>query len=283
MSANCIDQGYFLASDEELGRLEVQAQVWQPDAEAMLDRIGVGSGSACADMGCGGAGILGPMSRRAGDSGSVLGFDSDPDLLDSAAAYREAEGLSNVSLRQGDVTQPDLPQGAFDLVHSRFLLPHVGSPVDVLANKVALAKPGGVVASQENDHSSWNFYPHCPEWDELLDLLEQTFALRGDINIGRRTFHMFRSCGLEDVQIRTSVQALQDRHPYMRMPLIGARAMRERMLDAGLTTARELDRLISGVEQAVNDPDRVQFTFTLVQVWGSKPLTLQSRESPTWN
>ena len=193
MSANCIDQGYFLASDEELGRLEVQAQVWQPDAEAMLDRIGVGSGSACADMGCGGAGILGPMSRRAGDSGSVLGFDSDPDLL------------------------------------------------------------------------------------------EQTFALRGDINIGRRTFHMFRSCSLEDVQIRTSVQAVQDRHPYMRMPLIGARAMRERMLDAGLTTARELDRLISGVEQAVNDPDRVQFTFTLVQVWGSKPLTLQSRESPTWN
>jgi|GEM_PF-5980458 len=144
-------------------------------------------------MGCGGAGILGPMSRRAGDSGSVLGFDSDPDLL------------------------------------------------------------------------------------------EQTFALRGDINIGRRTVHMFRACGLEDVQIRTSVQAVQDRHPYMRMPLIGARAMRERMLDAGLTTARELDRLISGVEQAVNDPDRVQFTFTLVQVWGSKPHTLQSRESPTWN
>ncbi|TDT41679.1 methyltransferase family protein [Halospina denitrificans] len=275
MSANSIDQDYFLASDEELGRLQVQAQVWQPDAESMLDRIGVGSGWACADMGCGGAGILGPMSRRAGDSGSVLGFDSDPGLLDSAAAYRETEDLSNVLLQLGDVTQPDLPHGAFDLVHSRFLLPHVDSPVDVLGNKVALAKPGGVVASQENDHSSWNFYPHCPEWDELLDLLEQTFALRGDINIGRRTFHMFRECGLEDVRIRTSVQALQDQHPYMRMPLIGAKAMRERMLEAKLTTAQELDRLINGVEQAVDDPDRVQFTFTLVQVWG--------RKSPTWN
>ena len=272
MSANGIDQGYFLASDEESGRLQVQAQVWEPDAELMLDSIGVGPGWECADLGCGGAGILGPMAWRAGESGSVLGLDSDPELLESAAAHLEAEGLRNVSLRQGDVTAPDLPEDAFDLVHSRFLLPHVGSPVDVLHNKMALAKAGGVVASQENDHSSWNFYPRCPEWEELLDLLERTFALRGDINIGRRTFHMFRACGLQEVRIRTSIQALQDQHPYMHMPLIGARAMRQRMLDARLTTRRELDRLISGVQQAVDDPDRVQVTFTLVQVWGTKPL-----------
>jgi SAM-dependent methyltransferase len=258
MSAKLIDEGYFLASDEELGRLQVQAQVWEPDAEVMLDRIGLGPGSACVDMGCGGMGVLGPISHRVGGSGTVVGFDADRDLLDSAAAYLETEGVRNVELREGDVTNPDLPGGAFDFVHSRFLLPHVDSPLAVLGNKITLAKPGGIVASQENDHSSWSFYPHCPEWDELLDLLEQTFALRGDINIGRRTFHMFRECGLEDVQIRTSVQALQDRHPYMRMPLIGARAMRDRMIAAGLTTAQELDRLIEGVENAVNDPERVQ-------------------------
>lgn len=273
MSARLIDEGYFLASDEELGRLQVQAQVWESDAKVMVERIGLGPGSACVDMGCGGMGILGPMSRRVGDAGRVVGFDADRALLDSAAAYVEAEGLRNVELREGDVTNPGLPKDAFDLVHSRFLLPHVDSPLTVLRNKIALVMPGGVIASQENDHSSWSFYPHCPEWDELLDLLEQTFALRGDINIGRRTFHMFKECGLEDVQIRTSVQALQDRHPYMQMPLIGARAMRERMIAAGLTTGKELDRLIQGVEKAVNDPERVQITFTLVQVWGTKSST----------
>lgn len=273
MSAKFIDEGYFLASDEELGRLQVQAQVWQPDAEVLLDRIRVGPGSTCIDMGCGGMGILGPMAHRAGSTGRVVAFDADRELLNSAAVYVEAAGLRNVEFREGDVTNPDLPQDAFDLVHSRFLLPHVDSPQTVLRSKIDLAKPGGVVASQENDHSSWSFYPHCPEWDELLDLLEQTFALRGDINIGRRTFHMFKECGLEDVKIRTSVQALQDRHPYMRMPLIGARALRERMIAAGLTTAKEIDRLTQGVERAVNDPDRVQITFTLVQVWGRKSST----------
>jgi len=271
MSVKSIEKGYFLASDEELGRLQVQARVWEPDAEIMLDQVGVGPGWKCVDMGCGGMGILRPLSKRVGPSGQVVGLDRDMSLLDAAAAYKAAEDLSNVELRQGDVANPDLPKDAFDFVHSRFLLPHVDEPIEVLRSKIALAKPGGVIASQENDHSSWNFYPDCPEWDALLELLEQTFALRGDINIGRRTFHMFKACGLQDVKIRTSVQALQDCHPYMRMPLIGASAMRERMIGAGLTTARELDHLIKSVERAVNDPDRVQITFTLVQVWGWKP------------
>ncbi len=273
MSSTPLNQGYFLASDEELSRLQVQAHVWEPDAEIMLDRIGVGPGWSCVDMGCGGMGILGPMSRRVGVSGRVVGVDADQGLLESAAAYSEAEGLNNVQLQKDDVTAPDLPEETFDLVHSRFLLPHVERPSAALRTMVNLARPGGVIASQENDHSSWNFYPHCPEWAELLGLLEKTFALRGDINIGRRTFHMLKDCGLENVRIRTSVQALQDRHPYMRMPLIGARAMRERMIEAGLTTEREFERLVQAVEQAVNDPDRVQVTFTLVQVWGRKPNT----------
>ena len=270
MSSTPLDQGYFLASDEELGRLQVQAHVWEPDAEIMLDRIGVGPGWNGIDMGCGGMGILGPMSRRVGMSGRVVGLDADQGLLESAAAYSEAEGLNNVQLQKDDVTDPDLPEETFDLVHSRFLLPHVERPSAALRTMVNLARPGGVIASQENDHSSWDFYPHCPEWAELLELLEKTFALRGDISIGRRTFHMLKECGLEDVRIRTSVQALQDCHPYMRMPLIGARAMRERMIEAGLTTEREFERLVQAVEQAVNDPDRVQVTFTLVQVWGRK-------------
>nr|WP_262411572.1 methyltransferase domain-containing protein [Halomonas utahensis] len=119
----------------------------------------------------------------------------------------EAEGLDNVVLQEGDVTSPGLSKGTFDLVHSRFLLPHVDSPLTVLQTMVELAKPGGIIASQENDHSSWSFYPHCQEWAELLELLEKTFALRGDINIGRRTFHMLKDCGFENVRIRTSVQA----------------------------------------------------------------------------
>ncbi|MDN3519129.1 methyltransferase domain-containing protein [Aquisalimonas lutea] len=271
MSATQGKDGYFLAGDDEPERLRIQAQVWEPDAEAMLERIGVMPGWSCADIGCGGVGVLGPLSHYVGTSGRVLGLDADRALLDTAAAYTRAEGLHNVELQQGDVREPNLPRCSFDLVHARFLLPHVESPAAVLDNMISLAKPGGTVASQENDHSSWSFYPHCPEWTELLDLLERTFALRGDINIGRRTFHMLKEAGLQDVRIRASVHALQNGHPYMRMPVIGARAMRERMIAAGLVTDREFDTLVQAVEQAIQNPDQVQITFTLVQAWGIRP------------
>ncbi len=55
------------------------------------------------------------------------------------------------------------------------------------------------------------------------------------------------------------------------LPSTCARAMRERMIAAGLTKAESIDRLLEGVESAVNGPERVQITFTLVQAWGAKP------------
>ena len=138
MSTPDLHQGYFLAGNQELERLALQAGVWEADAEAMLERIGLAPGWSCADLGCGGVCILRPLSRRTGQRGRVVGLDADSDLLDAA-------------------------QASFDLVHARFLAPHVESPDGTLSEMIALAKPGG---------TSWNFYPPCPAWPRLLSLLE---------------------------------------------------------------------------------------------------------------
>src|SRR4051794_11047087 len=63
------------ASASELERLRLQARVWEPEAETLLDRIGVQPGWRCADLGCGAMGILGPLSRRVGPTGRILGLD----------------------------------------------------------------------------------------------------------------------------------------------------------------------------------------------------------------
>jgi len=260
---------YFLASEAELERLQLQARVWQTEAENMLDQIGIQSGWSCIDLGCGAMGILGPLSLRAGPSGRVVGQDIDERLLFAAQAYTQKEKLANVELLIGDVVNTTLPQDSFDLVHARFVLPHV--PVDkFLEEMIRLAKPGGVVAVQEPDHSSWNFYPPCEKWKRLVGLLEDTFALQGDINIGKRTYHLLQQAGLQEVKVRAAVLALQDRHPYMRMAIVGAQAMRSRMIKAGLTTEDEFENLIQAVKQCTDDPQRIQITFTVTQVWGRK-------------
>ena len=64
---------YLLSSGEaERDRLRLQARVWEPEAEIMLDQIGVGPDWQCLDLGCGGMGILGPLSRRVAASGRVV-------------------------------------------------------------------------------------------------------------------------------------------------------------------------------------------------------------------
>lgn len=264
---------YFFDSRDEFARLQLQARVWEPSAEAMLDQIGIAPGSSCADLGCGAMGILGPLARRAGPSGRVVGIDRDETHLTAARAYVEQEGLTNVELQQQDVTATGLPRGAFDLVHTRFVFPHVASPPALFGEMMALAKPGAVIAIEEPDQRSWNFYPPCPHWPRLIRLVEDTFALRSDINFGRQTFAMLRQAGLTGVQVRAAVVALQNRHPYMGMITIGARAMRDRMIEAGLTTDAELETLLSAVEDCANDPERIQITFTVIQVWGRKPLS----------
>jgi SAM-dependent methyltransferase len=261
---------YLLSSDEEKDRQQLQSLFWESDAEAMLDQIGVRVGWKCIDLGCGAIGILGLLARWVGIQGRIVGVDFDESHLKVAQTYLEQENLNFVELRQADVTNSGYQSNMFDLVHSRFLLPFIDKPESLLNEMIRLAKPGGTIALEESDHSSWKFYPLCPEWGRLLRVCEDTFALKSDLNMGRKTFYMLRKAGLKDVKVRASVKALQDEHPYMRMVLTGVEAIRNRAVDTGITTDEELDKLVQAVEQCVSDPNRIQITFTLIQVWGQK-------------
>ncbi len=261
---------YLLASDEELARLQLQARVWEPQAEALLDRIAPQPGWSVIDIGCGAMGILGPLKRRVGPRGRVVGIDADANLLRAAQVYTRKEGLAKIELRHVEATATGLPGDNFDLVHTRFLFPHIPQPETLLTEMVRLAKPGGVVVAQEPDHSSWNFYPPCSEWPEFLSLLEMALAQRGDINIGRKLYTMFREAGLADISVNAGVVALHNQHPYMRMPVVAARAMKEQMIAAGLVTSEHLEQLSAAVAGCAADPARIMVAFTVIQVWGKK-------------
>lgn len=262
---------YLLASPEEIARLQLQARVWEAEAEAMLHQIGIQPGWACVDMGCGAMGILGLLSHLVGSEGRVVGVDTGNTHLQAARAYIHHENLENVELLEADVQHTGLPRASFDFVHARFVLPYVNVG-ETLQEMIALARPGGIVALQEPDQDSWNYYPANPEWPRLRAIIEQAFGLQGDINIGRRIFGLLRDAGLERVKVRAGVVALQDNHPYMRLPMIAMNALRRPILDNGFASEAELDDLLTNLEQRIADPATFAIMFTVVQVWGYKPL-----------
>src|SRR5829696_4870480 len=140
----------------ELERLVLQAKVWEPAAEQMIAEIGVESGWRCVDLGCGARGILEPLADAVDAIGTVIGVDHDPALLAAARAWATQRSLHNVWLFQDDVLRTDLPRGIYDLVHARFLFAPLGREDALLKEMIDLARPGGVVAVQEPDASSWN-------------------------------------------------------------------------------------------------------------------------------
>lgn len=273
MNIPTADSNYLLAGGAaELERLRLQARVLEPDAEQMLDEIGVAAGWRCIDLGCGGMGILGPLSRRVGNNGVVVGVDMDEKQLAAARQYVAENGLTNVFIDRQDAYATAQPCQSFDFVHVRFVFAPAGHDESLLSEMLALAKPGGVIVIQEPDASSWTCYPSSPAWGRLKQVILEAFRLGGgDFNVGQRTYAMLREAGLQDVHIRSSVIALQGTHPYKRTPVQFAVSLRKRILENDLISEADLDRLSAEVEAIAADPETVVVNFLLNQVWGRKP------------
>jgi ubiquinone/menaquinone biosynthesis C-methylase UbiE len=119
--------GYvFAQAPNEVDRLQSWARCWEPETEAMLDRIQVQPGWRAIDLACGPRGIIGPLSRRVGSTGSVVASDVNPGMLSAARSYAEKNALKNVDFIEANAFQSDLPRASFDLVHARFMFAPLG-------------------------------------------------------------------------------------------------------------------------------------------------------------
>jgi ubiquinone/menaquinone biosynthesis C-methylase UbiE len=261
----------FARASDEVERLSFWAQVWEPEVEAMIDQIPIQAGWQCIDLGCGPRGILGSLARRVGPTGAAVGVDTNPAQLAAAGEFARAKGYANVSLIRGDAYATGLPRASFDLVHARFMLTPLGREEALLEEMVALARPGGIVALQESDSSSYVSDPPQPAWDRLRELTVAAFARTGgNYDSGRHLYAILRRAGLENIYVRAAVLALPHGHPFRRWPLQSAAAMRPRMIEWGLTTEAELESLLAAGEAIADNDSIFLLSFMVVQAWGQK-------------
>jgi SAM-dependent methyltransferase len=238
----------------------------------MLDRIGVGPGWRCLDLGCGPGGITHLLSARAGPGGRVIGVDADPVMLEAARTWAEAEGLAGVEFVEADGYRTGLPRDAFDLVHVRYLAGTAGQPGELLEEAIALARPGGTVAFEEPDTDTLECHPPHPAWDRLKALLQDGFARVGaDTRLGKRLFRLFRQAGLERVCYRPFLVGVASGEPMTDYLPATVESIRATLIDRGLIAAADLDAALAACRRHLADPDTVFRTFLTAQVWGRKP------------
>jgi len=258
---------YLLAGQaSELERLQLQSRVWEPSGRRLLEQIGDGRGARAVDIGCGVLGWLRLLSEWVGPEGEVVGTDIDEAMLAAAARFLTDENLGNVTLRHDDLFATRLEPASFDLVHARFELTPLGRGPDQMRTYLRLLRPGGTVVVEDPDWGSWHFNPPAPAGEKLIALICEAFARWGDAQAGRKHLELLRSFGVAG-QVRAEVFALPPGHPYLRLPLQFATALKARLL--AFVDADELQRLRQDTEAELQDPSRWGTTFTLLQSWGT--------------
>jgi SAM-dependent methyltransferase len=249
----------------EIERLDRQGAAMAPDCAIMLEKIGVGEGWRCLDLGCGPGGITALLSARVGARGHVVGLDADPVFIDHA----RRNAAANTEFVQGDAYGAALPAGSFDLVHLRFVASTAGAPQRLLREAIRLAKPGAIVALQEPDMATLNCYPPHPAWDALRAALIGAFAAVGsNISLGRELFTLARSAGLGEVQYRPFLVGVRCGDPIADYLPSTVESLRGTVLGQKLMTESALEAALAACRAHLADPGTVFTMYTVVQVWG---------------
>jgi SAM-dependent methyltransferase len=135
-----------------MGTAEIQGRLWgaaarewaelnepfaAPLYEAVFDAIGVRSGMALLDAGCG-AGLALQLAAKRG--ASVTGFDASEALLDVAR-----ERVPGADVRQGDLEVLPFDDDTFDAVTAFNSIQYAGAPGAAVGELRRVAKPGAAV------------------------------------------------------------------------------------------------------------------------------------------
>lgn len=256
----------------EQRRLQRQAEQLAHESARLFDEIGIPEGARVLEIGCGPRGCLDLLSARVGASGRVVGVEISADAVALAQTFLAERGLHNVEVIAGDARSTGLPEGSFDLVTSRLVLVLIPQPEQIIAQAVALARPGGAVAFHEVDRAAVMCDPPSPAWDTVEKLFMSVAEENGnDFHLGRKLPRLLREAGLVDVRVNPIVHFELVGNPRRSLSVDFLDNMRERIIALDLVVEGELVRLREALARHLDDPDTVVFHGPYIQAWGRKP------------
>ena len=122
--------------------------VYRRPLATALERLGVGLGWRCADVGAGGGDVSVALAEMVGRDGRVYAVDSDPLARDEVARAAAAAAHAQVIALTQAGEDLSLPEEV-DLAFCRFLLLHVPDPLVVVRMMAKAVRTGGWVVAQE--------------------------------------------------------------------------------------------------------------------------------------
>ena len=205
MSSSNSDRAYTMGrSKEETERLIQQSGLYEDITRRLLADAGFFTGMKVLDIGSGAGDVAFAAAELVGSEGEVLGVDMNPEILETARARAEAAGLANVQFVAGDAQTLDLPND-FDALIGRLVLMYLPDPVATLKQLATHLRPGGIVAFQEVEFSTYSSIarPETPMMNQLAEWGVEVFRRSGaNVGMGLDLYATFVDAGLPEPALR---------------------------------------------------------------------------------
>lgn len=110
---------------------------------ALLESLKIENGDTVADIGAGSGYFTFRLAKLVGKEGKVLAVDIQPEMLDIMRRKMKKEGVTNIDLVEGTITNPKLPEQSVDLILMVDVYHEFSHPFEMAEAMVKALKPGG--------------------------------------------------------------------------------------------------------------------------------------------
>jgi len=257
--------------EKERVRLAGLESMLDPGTRRHLDAVGVGPGWRCLEVGGGGGSIVQWLCRRVGEAGKVVATDLNTRFLD-------ALDESNLEALRHDIVTDELPEGHFDLIHSRLVLEHLPERDAALKRLVSALRPGGWIVIEDLDcHGLFASPPRMFRyagngvrqavhvWQAVIGVLQKAGY---DPEYGFRLPNEMVAMGLEHVGGEVRAPIFPGGSPGIAAHRFTLEHLRGSLVAAGTITEQEIDQEIARLD----DPRTLcSMPSVLVAAWGRRP------------
>ena len=240
--------------------------------ERLLRDAGIVPGMNVLDIGCGSGEVSFIVSRLVGNSGQVVGVDTNERAIAMAQSRALKQNCANVSFIQTNLTEISTELGSFDAVVGRRILMYLKNPVAVMNNILEAVKPNGLLIFQESDLTigTQSSVP-MPLHDKVFNWIAKAVASEGaDINFGLKLGAKMQEAGIlvKHIRAEPNIQGQGDHNSlYFTM-----RNILPRITSKGIASQQEIEietlerRLL---EERVNN--HIYIGDVAFGAWGHKP------------
>lgn len=256
-----LEPAYALPNEWEHARrrLQLLEQSYDRYSTRHLAGLGVGPGWHCLEVGGGGGSITRWLSHAVGPTGRVVAVDLDTRFLDELEE-------DNIDVHRLDVVTDELPEGTFDLIHTRALLVHIPERDEVLARLAGRLRPGGWLLVEEPD-SALLLSGVAGAYGEAWRYMAAVLSAAGmAIDWARRLPFLAQNHGLDEVRAECDVPYVAGGSSLAQFIQLSWRQLRDRALVLGATV-----ELLDEIDSQLDDPARWFLGIPLLATRGRRP------------